>query len=131
MIENECFLTFMIQLLPILPCEPHVTTVVRQHSRAHHPRINNQASNTYFCPNPTARWCPLMCGLPCMLTPRHVSRRWVAVLSPLLLRERPGRFTFVAIPLCLLGVCLIARPGVSSSTHLRLAGIVVGVFQVP
>lgn len=69
-----------------------------------------------------------------MLTPRHVFRRWVAVLSPLLLRERPGRFTFVAIPLCLLGVCLIARPGVASSdklAHLRLAGIAVGVFQVP
>ena len=58
----------------------------------------------------------------------------LAVAITLLLRERPGRFTFIAIPLCLLGVCLIARPGVSGSekmAHLRLAGIAVGVFQVP
>ena len=57
---------------------------------------------------------------------------WVAVLSPLLLRERPGRFTFVAIPLCLLGVCLIAQPQMGASdkvAHLRVAGIIVGLFQ--
>lgn len=57
---------------------------------------------------------------------------WVAILSPLLLRERPGKFTWFAIPVCILGVCLIARPEMetdSHKAHLHLAGIIVGLFQ--
>lgn len=57
---------------------------------------------------------------------------WVAILSPVLLREAPGKFTLMAIPACILGVYLIAKPGVETSHHgakLHLAGIVVGLFQ--
>ena len=57
---------------------------------------------------------------------------WVAVLSPALLKERPGRFTYLAIPLCLLGVYLIAeaKTGDLGARHIRTIGIVVAVFQV-
>jgi EamA-like transporter family len=113
---------------------------------------------------------------------------WVAILSPLLLRERPGKFTWFAIPVrapaptsaarpqakqalpckycpllcfcdqafvsamrcggsessacrpsessalqvCILGVCLIARPQLETDkhkAHLHLVGIIVGLFQ--
>lgn len=58
----------------------------------------------------------------------------MAILSPVLLREAPGKFTFMAIPACILGVYLIAKPEVQTDHHgakLHLAGIVVGLFQVP
>jgi drug/metabolite transporter (DMT)-like permease len=57
---------------------------------------------------------------------------WVAILSPLLLREKPGKFTWFAIPVCIAGVCLIARPEMETDqhkAHLHLAGIIVGLFQ--
>ena len=57
---------------------------------------------------------------------------WVAILSPALLKERPGKFTYVAIPLCLLGVYLIAeaKTGDLGTQHIRTIGIIVAVFQV-
>ena len=57
---------------------------------------------------------------------------WVAILSPALLKERPGKFTYVAIPMCLLGVYLIAeaKTGDLGTQHIRTIGIVVAVFQV-
>ena len=63
---------------------------------------------------------------------RFLAPMWVAVLSPALLKERPGKFTFVAIPLCLLGVVLIAHgnPGDISMHHVRTIGIIVAIFQV-
>ena len=72
----------------------------------------------------------------CWLTIQRVRRflapMWVAVLSPALLKERPGKFTFVAIPLCLLGVALIAeaKTGDLATHHIRTIGIIVAVFQV-
>ena len=63
---------------------------------------------------------------------RFLAPMWVAVLSPALLKERPGKFTFVAIPLCLLGVYLIAeaKTGDLSTHHIRTIGIIVAIFQV-
>jgi hypothetical protein len=63
---------------------------------------------------------------------RFLAPMWVAILSPALLKERPGRFTFVAIPLCLLGVYLIAeaKTGDLSTHHVRTIGIIVAIFQV-
>lgn len=57
---------------------------------------------------------------------------WVALLSPLLLKESPGKFTFMAIPACIVGVYLIAKPQTEASNHgakLHLVGILVGLFQ--
>ena len=65
-----------------------------------------------------------------ILLHRHLQ---VAILSPMLLREAPGKFTFAAIPACILGVYLIARPQMETDhhkAHLHLAGIIVGLFQV-
>ena len=63
---------------------------------------------------------------------RFLAPMWVAILSPALLKERPGKFTYVAIPLCLLGVYLIAeaKTGDLGTQHIRTIGIVVAVFQV-
>lgn len=65
-----------------------------------------------------------------ILLTRHLQ---VAILSPMLLREAPGKFTFAAIPACIMGVYLIARPQMEMDhhkAHLHLAGIIVGLFQV-
>ncbi len=63
---------------------------------------------------------------------RFLAPMWVAILSPALLKERPGKFTYVAIPMCLLGVYLIAeaKTGDLGTQHIRTIGIVVAVFQV-
>lgn len=61
---------------------------------------------------------------------------FVAALSPLALGERPSRGVLAALPLCLLGVLLVAQPGAlfgaqaGDRTRISTGGVFVGVVQV-
>ena len=57
----------------------------------------------------------------------------VALLSPLVLKERISRATAVVIPMCIAGVLLITQPpflfGSGARTPLPIAGVLIGLCQ--
>lgn len=63
---------------------------------------------------------------------------FVAAISPLALREPPPRSVLLALPCCLVGVLLVARPaalfggssGSSAAGNLSTIGVAVGLVQV-
>ncbi|KAK9864028.1 hypothetical protein WJX84_012187 [Apatococcus fuscideae] len=58
---------------------------------------------------------------------------FVAILAPLILHENPSRMDIAAIPICVSGVLLIAKPsflfGQHTDRHISYVGIIVGVGQ--
>ena len=64
----------------------------------------------------------------------NLSPVYVALLSPLLLREAPSRGVLAAIPACLLGVLLVAQPtflfgGGGGGKHVSALGVGVCIVQ--
>lgn len=56
---------------------------------------------------------------------------WVALLSPIVLKETPSRAVFLAIPCCMVGVIFTSRPSFifGGASGMPLIGIIVGIMQ--
>ncbi|KAK9840446.1 hypothetical protein WJX74_009986 [Apatococcus lobatus] len=65
---------------------------------------------------------------------QFIAPLFVTVLAPLILHESPSRMDVAAIPICMAGVLLIAKPsflfGQHTDRHISYVGIIIGVAQL-